>query len=163
MAYFRRKKIISNEELVLNTKNVKPIGVLIPFNNPNGVFTQSYTNKDQVLSNLKNLLLTAKGERYMLPTFGTNIRTILFENISTEDEFFDSLINEIRSSIVEWMPYISVSKLTSNLIDDGTNESDHAIEIKLTVTISETNIYLPIQIFIDETGNLTIQEALNNG
>lgn len=163
MSYFRRKKIIPNNDLVLNTKSVKPIGILIPFNNPNGVFSQSYTNKEQVYSNLKNLLLTAKGERYMLPTFGTEIRTILFENISTEDEFFDLLNNEIRSSIAEWLPYVSISSLKSNLVDKTYDESDHAIEIKLIVNISETNIYLPIQIFIDETGNLTIQEALNNG
>jgi len=163
LSYFRRKKIIPNDNLVLNTKNVKPIGVLIPFNEPNGIFRQSYTNKEQVFSNLKNLLLTAKGERYMLPTFGTNIRTILFENISTEEEFFDLLNDEIRSSITEWMPYIRISRLTSKLVDETYDQSDHAIEIKLIVAISETNIYLPIQIFIDETGNLAIQEALNNG
>jgi hypothetical protein len=29
--------------------------------------------------------------------------------------------------------------------------------------LTETNINLPIQIFIDETGNLRIKEALNNG
>ena len=65
------------------------IGVTIPFNNPNGVFYQSTLNREQLFSNLRNLLLTAKGERYFLPDFGTEIRYILFENITDEDVFID--------------------------------------------------------------------------
>jgi hypothetical protein len=99
----------------------------------------------------------------MLPTFGTDIRTLLFENISTEEEFFDSLKNEIRSSITEWMPYLVVSRLDAGLADEQEDERDHSIKITLIVQIVDTGIYLPIQIFIDETGNLNITEALNNG
>lgn len=163
MSYFRRKKIIVPVDADVKKKYAKAIGVLLPFNNPNGIFNISYTNREQVYSNLKNLLLTAKGERYFLPEFGTNIRTILFENISTEDEFFDTLTQEIRSSISFWMPYIKVSRLNAFLADDQNEQNDHAIRIELVVNIVGTNINLPIQIFIDETGNLRIQEALNNG
>ncbi len=163
MSYFRRKKVIPNSENATNLKYAKPLGVLLPFNNPKGIFKLGYTNEEQVYSNLKNLLLTAKGERYMLPTFGTDIRTLLFENISTEEEFFDSLKNEIRSSITEWMPYLVVSRLDAGLADEQEDERDHSIKISLVVQIVDTGIYLPIQIFIDETGNLNITEALNNG
>lgn len=163
---FRRKRVIVPTEKSVDTRFAKPIGVTIPFNNPNGIFFQSYTNRNQVFSNLKNLLLTAKGERYMLPEFGTNIRTILFENISNEEEFTSSLKNEISDSLGTWMPYILIEELevNINMSEDGrVDDPTHAVGITLNVSITGTNIYLPIQIFISVTGNLTIQEAVYNG
>jgi hypothetical protein len=64
------------------------------------------------------------------------------------------------------MPYILIENLEVklNLSEDGrVDEPDHAIGISLSVKISGTNIYLPIQIFISTTGNLQIEEALYNG
>ena len=163
MAIFRRKTIIINEPSSSINPYVKPIGVTIPFNNPNGIFFQSYTNRVQVFSNVKNLLLTAKGERYMQPDFGTDIRWLLFENISDESDFKTKISSTILESIEFWMPFISISDMDVkfNLYDDGrVSDPSHAIGIKLDLQIVGTNIYLPIQIFISDTGNLTIEEAV---
>jgi hypothetical protein len=163
---FRRKTIIRPTEQAVDMRFAKPIGVTIPFNNPHGIFTQSYTNRVQVFSNLKNLLLTARGERYMLPEFGTNIRLILFENISSEEEFETQLKNEISDAIGTWMPYVIIQEIdvNINMSEDGrVDNSYHAVGIKLLVSVTSTNIYLPIQIFISDTGNLTIEEAVYNG
>lgn len=165
MARYRRK-IRVNEIDPLSTVGAKPVGVTIPFDNPYGVFRQSYTNRVQVYSNLKNLLLTAKGERYMLPEFGTEIRFILFENISSEGEFIESIRNEISTAITTWMPYLTISELDVNVNPNDNLVADepyHAVTIKLVVKISGTNIYLPIQIFISDVGDLTIEEAVYNG
>jgi phage baseplate assembly protein W len=161
---FRRKTIILNETSSSLNQFTKPIGVTIPFNNPNGVFFQSYTNRVQVFSNVKNLLLTAKGERYELPDFGTELRYILFENITDENEFIDRIRGEIIEAINTWIPYVGITQLDVrfNLTEDGrVSEPDHAITIRLELKITGTNIYLPIQIFISDTGNLRIQEAQN--
>lgn len=163
MAIFRRKTIIINEPSSSINEYVKPIGVTIPFNNPNGVFFQSYTNRVQVFSNVKNLLLTAKGERYMQPDFGTELRFILFENISSEDALADRIRGEIISAISTWLPYLTIKNLevNFNMYEDGrVDDPTHAIGIKLDIQIVGTNIYLPIQIFISDTGNLTIEEAV---
>jgi len=48
------------------------IGVSLPFNAA-GVFNKTYSTKDQIKSNLINLLLTDKGERIMNPEFGADI------------------------------------------------------------------------------------------
>jgi phage baseplate assembly protein W len=163
LAIYRRKTIIINEPSSSINQYTKPIGVTIPFNNPNGVFYQSYTNRVQVFSNVKNLLLTAKGERYMQPDFGTELKFILFENITSEDSFADRIRGEIISAISTWLPYLSVTNLEVNLnmTEDGrVNDPSHAIGIKLELQIVGTNIYLPIQIFISDTGNLTIEEAV---
>lgn len=165
---FRRKLVLANNEssASIDTRFAKPIGVTIPFNNPNGIFFQSYTNRVQVMSNLKNLLLTAKGERYMQPDFGTNIRLILFENISSEEQFESSLKDEITQAISTWMPYLVIQELIVNINmgEDGrVDDPTHAVGITLNVSITGTNIYLPIRIFISDTGNLTIEEAIYNG
>lgn len=57
------------------------IGVSIPFNTPQ-VFTQTYTTQEQIKSNIINYVLTDRGERVFNPTFGSNIRASVFENIT---------------------------------------------------------------------------------
>ena len=57
------------------------IGVSIPFNTPQ-VFTQTYTTQEQIKSNIINYVLTDRGERIFNPTFGSNIRASIFENIT---------------------------------------------------------------------------------
>ena len=164
MAMFRRERV------TINTTNPainfgRPIGILVPFNAETGIFKQSYTNNQQVLSNLKNLLLTAKGERYLLPTFGTDIRMILFENIVSEDDFTNRINSEIEGAISEWMPYLVIVELQTIIPEQDPRLDDpgHAVQVKLVVKIGGTNIYLPIQILISETGNLQIKEAVYNG
>lgn len=167
MSRFRRKTRIVTTDYDNRTAGAIPIGVTIPFDNPSGIFNQSFTNREQAFSNVKNLLLTAKGERYMLPDFGTEIQFVLFENITSEDVFQEKIRNEITEAISTWLPYITIQELSVNInvSDDGrVDDPTHAVGIKLNLSITGTNIYLPIQIFISNTGTLTIEEATyNNG
>lgn len=167
MARFRRKTIVVTSDADNNTVGAIPIGVTIPFDNPNGIFNQSFTNRQQAFSNVKNLLLTAKGERYMQPEFGTEIQYVLFENITSEDVFQEKIRSEITEAISTWLPYMVIRELTVNInmTEDGrVDDPSHAVGITLVLSITGTNIYLPIQIFISDTGNLTIEEATyNNG
>lgn len=141
-----------------DVKSNRFIGVTLPFNNPKGIFYQSKTNLTQLYSNIRNLLLTSKGERLMLPTFGTNLRYILFENITSEETFVDSIKRDIISAFNEWMPFLTLEKLRVDINSDDSliAENDHAIKISFTVKLKETTIYLPIQIFISVTGGIEI-------
>lgn len=172
MAY-RRKTILANpvDRNTGNYRNVKvpqltkPIGIAIPFDSPSGVFRQTFTTREQIFSNLKNLLLTAKGERYFLPEFGTNIRTVLFENIVDEETFITRIKGEIIEPIKTWMPFLLVDQLNVNL--NMTPEGDvadpnHAVGIFLRVILERTNIYLPIRIFISETATIRVTEEAQN-
>lgn len=137
----------------------KFVGVTLPFNNPKGIFFQSTTNMKQLFSNVRNLLLTTRGERYMLPDFGTNLKSILFENITSEETFIESIKNDIIDALNTWMPFLTIEKLNVDINPDAPElaENDHAIKIDLTLKLRDTTIYLPIRLFISTTGRIEIE------
>lgn len=59
------------------------IGVNLPFTG-RAVFNTTYTTRDATKANLINFFLTNKGERYLNPNFGSDIRLLLFDNITEE-------------------------------------------------------------------------------
>ncbi len=159
MIKHRRKIFQQVNDPKTNVKDSKPIGVTLPFNNPSGIFNVSYTDVEQVLSNLKNLLSTRKGERIMVPDFGTDLYYYLFEQISDEAGFKEAVLGEVRSALAYWMPYVSITEVDLNINatqDRRASEPYHAIVINLTLFVSGTNIYLPVQILISDAGTLTV-------
>jgi phage baseplate assembly protein W len=81
------------------------IGVSLPFNAP-GVFNKTYSTKEQIKSNLINLLLTDKGERIMNPEFGADLRRSLFDNITNSN--IDLLEIKITDAINIFIPEIEL-------------------------------------------------------
>jgi len=96
------------------------IGVSLPFNAP-GVFNKTYSTKDQIKSNLINLLLTDKGERIMNPEFGTDLRRSLFDNMTNLNS--EILRLKIIDSINIFIPEIILGEIKiepnfdSNILD----------------------------------------------
>jgi phage baseplate assembly protein W len=79
------------------------IGVSLPFKGP---FISTFTTRDQIKSNLINLLLTNKGERIMNPTFGCDIKKQLFQNITTDLQ--QNIINIIVDAVSIFIPEIQI-------------------------------------------------------
>jgi phage baseplate assembly protein W len=117
------------------TKSEIGLGVDLSFGNP-GVFKTLYTTNDQAKANIRNLLLTRKGERYNLINFGTNLLSIVFQP-STPDikELIDLEINEALSS---WLPYIVVQDLEILTVEDDPTLL-HTIKITLKYTVDGFN------------------------
>jgi phage baseplate assembly protein W len=84
------------------------IGVSLPFNAA-GVFNKTYSTKDQIKSNLINLLLTDKGERIMNPEFGADVRRSLFDNITESNN--ESLRLKIIDAINIFIPEIELGSV----------------------------------------------------
>ena len=86
------------------------IGLRMPFEKAEtGLFGTTETTLEQAGHNIKNLLLTAKGERVMQPDFGSNLRALLFEQ---EDENLNVDIKEtIQETMSTWLPYINISSV----------------------------------------------------
>jgi phage baseplate assembly protein W len=108
-----------------------------------GVFESSFTTKEAVVSNLKNLILTQKGERFMQPTFGTNIRKVLFENNTSE---IRAILNDtIEDDIKYWLPYVSLKKTTVEPSADR-----HSLNIKLEFRITSIGANVVINVLASE-------------
>ena len=66
----------------LSENDYKVLGIGInKSSNSNGVFSTNYTTLTQAKDNLKNLILTKKGERLMNPDFGCDVWLVLFEQM----------------------------------------------------------------------------------
>lgn len=120
-------------EIKINPLDLQPdvaIGVDLPMNSLVGgnPFNLTYTTIDQALANAKNLLLTNRGERVMLPTFGCDLKTSLFENIT--EELTIALDDKIRSSFATWLPYIFINELSITPSSDN-----NTVFISLTISL----------------------------
>lgn len=118
MAYVNGNRRISPLDI---NKNVT-IGVTFPLDNVN-MFKGTQTLKEQVKSNLINLLLTEPGERINEPNFGVGLKNLLFEpNLDVE-----TLKEKINTQIEFYIPTVSLSGVDVNFIED---------EYKLFIIIS---------------------------
>ena len=93
-------------------KNVA-IGVVFPFN-ADGVFNQSFTQKEQVKSNLINVLLTEPGERVNLPDFGVGLKRLLFENQIDTGNLEARIDNQVKI----YIPEITLISANANFSPD---------------------------------------------
>lgn len=77
-----------------------------------------------LVSSVKMLLVTAKGERVMQPGYGTNLRRILFElNIDAIESIIQQ---EITQALVQFEPRVRVRNLTVNRDPNHRNVSVQA-------------------------------------
>jgi phage baseplate assembly protein W len=119
-------------------KNIA-IGVALPFNAP-GVFKSTFTTKDQIKSNLVNLLLTSTGERIMNPNFGTFLKRFLFEGIT--DSNLESLKDNLLNSISIYIPDVTITNI---IITPNTDYNSIDLNIDYIVNISQSPDQVTVQ------------------
>ncbi len=94
-------------------------------------------DKDLVIEDLMNHIMTRKGERVMLPTYGSIIHDMIFEPLTEETT---ELIEEDLTDIIKDDPRC---KFVSIEITD----SDHTVNAMLRLEILPTNE--PVELSID--------------
>jgi phage baseplate assembly protein W len=109
-----------------------------------GVFALSYTTEDQAISNLTNLLLTRKGERYMQPNFGTDIYDSIFEQ--NTDVLADNLQSSLEEDIGYWLPYITL--INVDVFREARNEN--VLNIRIVFRVTNTGANLVINVLAQE-------------
>jgi phage baseplate assembly protein W len=109
--------IILGNKLVKDTTtyNDYAIGISLPIQITNTAFNQTFTTKEQLRSNIKNLLQTKKGERLMQPEFGSGLDEILFEQI--DDDTKIQIEDAITSTIDKWLPYVNIEEIVVDIND----------------------------------------------
>tara|TARA_B000000557_G_C20640590_1_gene386179 strand:- start:85 stop:573 length:489 start_codon:yes stop_codon:yes gene_type:complete len=101
--------------------NKKPIGFKLPLrpkkNSNETLFEMTYTVSDQIKYNLKNLILTKKGEYLCLPNFGTNLIDLYHKtNLENIEEI---AMSEIQGAVSSYMPFINLENFTSKKIPES--------------------------------------------
>jgi phage baseplate assembly protein W len=129
-----RKVGIRIDPLDLDTR--KAIGTKIPFNKKS-IFEANFSTKEQIKSNLINLLLTSQGERIHEPSYGIGLREILFEpNIETSDKIAQ-LKGLINQNISIHIPQITATDVK---VDPIKNTNNLLVKIQYKVLVDgDTN------------------------
>ena len=107
----------------------RAVGFGFPLNGE-AVFVPTYFTRDQIKANLVNYLLTNRGERVFRPSFGADLRNMLFENIS--DITTDDLKNTIQNDITQFFPNVEIKEIEFN------NKPDENI-VNFTLTYQIVN------------------------
>jgi len=111
------------------------IGLELPLTyTQDGYFRRTKTALEQAKSNIKNLLLTNKGERLGNPTFGTNLLSLVFSQENTDLE--SRVEEEIRAAMSEFLPYINIKSIETNFSD--TNKDTAVVNLVFTLNVDVT-------------------------
>lgn len=99
--------------------------------------TKGNTDYDKLFVSINRsialILLTAKGELFGNPNFGSNIRLYLFDNIN--DLLITKLKDEIVQSITEWESRIVVDSSGINI-----TANDTKLHINITYQLVNSNV-----------------------
>ena len=107
------------------------IGLSLPIKfGRDGDFNRTRKIIKQTASNIRNLLLTRRGERLGNPTFGSELMDALFEPMDGELE--SKLEESIRASLSEFLPFV-------NLLDIKFSRNENTISPKIIFTIDVDN------------------------
>lgn len=101
---------VNSPEKLLKRNLNKKYGFKYPMGDiDSGTFLKKSSDLDLIKGQLKQLLLTNRGERVMLPGYGTNLRRFLMEPL--DQATFSQIRREISESFRRYAPNVSISKI----------------------------------------------------
>jgi phage baseplate assembly protein W len=113
----------------LTENDYKILGIAInKSSNIGGIFAVNYTTLSQAKDNLKNLILTKKGERLQNPEFGCDIWNLIFEQI-TEEDLNIKIENSILDAVKKWLPYLQIQEIIFDYDDRDIDANTISLEI----------------------------------
>jgi len=132
----------------LSENDYKVLGIGInKSSNSNGVFSTNYTTLTQAKDNLKNLILTKKGERLMNPDFGCDVWLVLFEQMDGA-----TIETRIETAIVDavdtWLPYLTLTSIVFDYDDNDIDTNKISLDIQFALA-SNPNLTESVQININ--------------
>jgi hypothetical protein len=119
--------------IVKDTKsfNDYAIGISLPIQITNTAFGQTFQTSEQVKSNIKNLLLTKKGERILQPEFGSGLQELLFE--PNVDDFEGRIEDTINESLEQWLPYVTAEEIDIDASDKLRDNNRINVSVKFRI------------------------------
>tara|TARA_A200000113_G_C8854611_1_gene351408 strand:- start:639 stop:1064 length:426 start_codon:yes stop_codon:yes gene_type:complete len=126
-------------------ENNSALGLKIPYgrDDKHGYFKQVDTTANKAKTNLMMLLMTSRGERPMMPDYGSELKEILFEqNIASSIDA--ELEDAVFRAVERWMPSVVIDnvKITRSDIEDEVNGASLGgpLSAKLEITFRVLNM-----------------------
>jgi phage baseplate assembly protein W len=125
--------VVLGQKVVKDTVefNDYAIGISLPIQIGNVAFNQTFQTIDQVKSNIKNLLLTKRGERIMQPEFGSGLQEVLFE--FNDDDLSQRIEETITTAIDRYIPSVSIESIVVESTD--ALKDSNQVNISLTFRV----------------------------
>jgi phage baseplate assembly protein W len=108
------------------------VGVNLPFTGP-AVFNTTFTSREATKANLINYFLTSKGERYFNPGFGSDIRSLLFDNIS------ETKLENIKAVIEEELQFY-FPRVRTKTFEISSDPDYNTVRVYVVYSIVNTNV-----------------------
>jgi phage baseplate assembly protein W len=122
---------------------INPIGIKTPLrlseNDNDSLFEMHRNIEDVIRDNLRNLLLTNKGERLGRHDFGTSLRSLTFEMINNEN-FEQIVMNDIQIAVEKYLPYIELDMFSAETIKFENDDIKGISTLLVKVGYNVTNI-----------------------
>jgi phage baseplate assembly protein W len=100
------------------------IGVALPLNEVT-MFTGTTEQKEQIKTNILNVLLSKPGENLSEPEFGVGLANLLFEN----NIDLEILKDKVQAQVSRWVGSVEINSVSAKLSEDG-----HTISLKINYT-----------------------------
>lgn len=111
-----------------------PVGLITPLQLGNGtnIFKMHYSLENQIKDNLRNLVLTNKGERLGRPDFGANLMELALE-LGTETSDQQAMVR-IKEAAAKYLPFVQLVGFASE-VDRFDNKEVAKVDLFITYTI----------------------------
>lgn len=97
------------------------------------------TGKDLVVEDLMNHIMTRKGERVMMPTFGSIVHDLVFE----------PLVDETRQAIRDDIVSIIKQEPRCSLLNLRIDEEEHSVTLKISLEVKPANEVVELTIDLE--------------
>jgi len=123
----------------------KYINIQFPFMpSPEGfLFNLTRTDNEAIKSDLMHLILTRKGERLYMPSFGTNLLKFIFEPNDTLT--MSAIKGEIKETVKRFIPNLTINEVVVTESED----SEYTAVVRIDYTISDDVFESSDQIIIN--------------
>lgn len=141
------RKISQHKEFVENIENNTkdnndyfPLGIKTPLKlgtkKNETLFAMNYNIKDQINDNLRNLLLTKKGERLGFPDFGTDLNQLYHDTTLSDDEISEIAMEMIKESVEKFMPNIELKNFYSGKESETLNKQKQMLNDQSNISFN---------------------------
>ena len=132
------------------------IGIALPFGSGQSNFKLNYTTLDQARTNIINLLLTHKGERFMQPKFGTDLRRFLFRQ--NTQNLADDVHDELSEAIKLWLPFVKVESIDVQRSIEQIDQYTISVSISFSL-IDDINKFSSVTFNFNSNGGVSVNNT----